>query len=109
MKSVSALLLVVVFGMCGCQDRQVSTLEKRITDLEIKVKALEEKQKERADEASVKEAEFKDCVENADRDYMQDVRSNGTKNANGSYAVDLRVEQQLAPKGEEVGGVQVAL
>jgi hypothetical protein len=94
MKSLSVFLLFGAVGLCGCQDQRVSVLEKRVTDLEGKVKTLEEKQKDTADAASEKLAQFTDCVNKANDDYLSAVRSNGTKNRNG-YSVDTRVMEQI--------------
>jgi hypothetical protein len=94
MKSLSVVLLLMVVGLCGCQDQRVSMLEKQVTELEGKVKTIEEKQTQTADAASEKQAQFRDCVDGADDDFLSAVRSNGTKNRNG-YAVDTRVMEQI--------------
>ena len=63
------------------------SLEKRVSDLETKIKTIEDTQKEKAQEDATKEARFKQCVYSADDDYDAGLRLNGTKNKNGSYAV----------------------
>ena len=89
--SISALVFVLI----GCQDNRVPTLDKRIADLESKVKTLEEKQQAKADADSTNESRFKQCVYSADDEFDNGLRLNGTKNANGSYALATTSLQQL--------------
>ena len=94
----STLILSIsasIFILIGCQDNRVPTLEKRISDLESKVKTLEDKQQAKADADSTNEANFKECVRSADDDYNSTLRLNGTKNSNGSIAIDASSLQQL--------------
>jgi hypothetical protein len=82
-------------GLAGCQDNRVPTLEKRIADLESKVKTIGENQQAKVDAASTNEARFKQCVYGADDEFDNALRLNGTKNPNGSYAVPTSSLQQL--------------
>jgi len=100
MKPLSAFLLAMVIALSACKDDRVSKHEKRISELEAKVKRLQEKQQQDADAASAKEAQFKECVDQADIDYHAAVRGNGTKNGSSSYSVDLRVMQTIERQKE---------
>ena len=52
------------------------SLERRVSDLETKIKTIEDTQKEKAQEDSTKEARFKQCVYSADDDYDAGLRLN---------------------------------
>ncbi|SRR6266702_1925653 len=105
MKPYSVLFAALTLGLCACQDQRLPTLEKRVADLESKVKTLEGMQKEKSDSVSQNQADFRDCVHAADDDFMQAVRSNGTKNGRGSYSVETQalreIERQKQSKLEE--------
>lgn len=82
-------------GLCACQDK---SLEKRVADLETKVKALDDEHNERAvrdAEDVAKQSKFEGCVARANDDYLAKIRSNGTKSSKGGYNVDVRVEQAI--------------
>jgi hypothetical protein len=104
MKPLGLMLMFISLGVCACQDNRVSALEKRVADLEKKVQTLEASNKADADAVAQKELDFKNCVQQANDDYMTNVRNNGTKTRTG-YSVDTRVmpeiERQKQSKIEE--------
>jgi hypothetical protein len=92
--------IVVFFALAGCQDNRVPPLEKRITELETKVKNLEDLQEARANADSIKETDFKQCVYRADDEFDHALRMNGSKNSDGSYAVPTSTLQQIQRQKE---------
>src|SRR5258707_15403218 len=70
MKPFSLLLLAIAIGLCACRHDRVPILEKRVTDLEAKVKTLEDIQKAKSDVDARKEARFNQCVSIADEDLI---------------------------------------
>lgn len=105
MKRASVIFLFLAFGLCGCEDQRVPALEKRIADLEKRVNTLEEVKKQSDESTSQYQADFKNCVDQANDDYFSSIRNNGTKNRDGTYAVDMRIvaglERQKQNKLEE--------
>jgi|ERR1019366_776084 hypothetical protein len=104
MKSISVLVvLILLLVTTGCQDKRVAPLEQRVGELEVKVKLLEVQQAKSADEKSQKEFVFKACVQNANDEYYQDVKANGTRTKNGAYdmpvvtahEIDRRKQQKI--------------
>jgi hypothetical protein len=100
MKSLSIFVLVVALGLSACNDNRVPSLEKRVSDLETRMKTIEESQKAKADTDATNEARFKQCVYSADDEFNSGLRLNGTKNANGSYAVPTPALQQMQRQKE---------
>jgi hypothetical protein len=92
--------IVTVLILTGCQDDRVPPLEKRIAELETKVKNLEELQEARASANSIKEADFRDCVSRADDAFDHSLRMNGTKSSDGSYAVPTSILEQIQRQKE---------
>jgi hypothetical protein len=90
-----AIMLAVVIGCGGCQGSRVTALEKRVSELELKVKYLEAAQAKSADARSQQEEEFRSCVVEANDDYHSAIRGNGTKNGAASYSVSLPVLQEI--------------
>jgi hypothetical protein len=88
---IAALVII----LAGCQDERVPALEKRIADVEAKMKTVEDKQQAKIDADSINEVNFKECVRSADDDYNSTLRLNGTKNSNGSIAIATSSLQQL--------------
>jgi len=78
----------------GCQANRTTALEKRVADLESRVKLAEEKQAANAETVTQQEVAFKNCLTQANEDFLAAVRNNGTKNRFG-YAVDVRVQSIL--------------
>jgi hypothetical protein len=95
MKSLSIFLFVAALGLSACQDNRVPSLEKRVSDLETKMKAIEDDKKARADADAINESSFKQCIFSADEEFSKSIHLNGSKNANGSYAVPTATLQQM--------------
>ena len=91
---ISFLILI------GCQDERVPPLEKRIAELETKVKHLEDLQEARASADSIKEADFRECVSRADDAFDHSLRMNGTRSSDGSYAVPTSTLEQIQRQKE---------
>jgi hypothetical protein len=49
-------------ALMGCQDNRTTALEKRVADLESRVKLAEEKQAANAEAATQQEVAFKNCL-----------------------------------------------
>jgi hypothetical protein len=92
--------IAALFILTGCQDERVPPLEKRIAELETKVKHLEELQEAKASADSIKEADFRDCVSRADNEFDHSLRMNGAKNSDGSYAVATSTLEQIRRQKE---------
>ena len=54
----------------GCQDNRTTALEKRVADLELRVKLAEEKQAANAEAATQQEVAFKNCLTQANEDFL---------------------------------------
>ena len=87
-------MVVASTALMGCQDNRTTALEKRVADLESRVKLAEEKQAANAETVTQQEVAFKNCLTQANEDFLAAVRNNGTKNRFG-YAVDVRVQSIL--------------
>lgn len=94
MKSLTALLPLILV-LSACTDDRVPALEKRVSDLETRLKNIEDNQnaKEKADASS--EARFKQCIYDADDDFNVNLRNNGTKNGRGGYSVPTTILEQM--------------
>ena len=92
--------IVAFLTLIGCQDDRVPPLEKRIAELETKVKHLEDLQEARANTDSIKEAGFKECLARADDEFDHALRMNGKKSSDGSYAVPTSILEQIQRQKE---------
>jgi len=88
-------LLVVAFSLCACNDNHVAADEKRIADLEAKVKSLEQAQQAKASADAESAARFKQCASDADDAFTNAIHLNGTRNRDGSYAVPTSSLEQM--------------
>lgn len=87
-------VLPIVAALVGCQDNRTTSLEKRVADLEQRMRLAEEKQATKTEAATQQESDFKGCVAKADAEYFAAVTRNGTKNRAG-YSVPVPVMSSI--------------
>jgi hypothetical protein len=95
MKPLRVFLLAIAIGLSSCKDERVPALEKRISDLEARTKAIEDNQKAKTDADAKNEARFKECIYSADDDFDTNLRNNGEKNGKGGYSVPTPILEQM--------------
>jgi hypothetical protein len=88
-------VIVFLVSVVGCQDKRVAPLEQRVGELEVKMKLLETERAKAADAQSQKEFVFKACVQNANDEYFQDVKANGTRTRNGAYDMPVVTAREI--------------
>ncbi len=116
MKFLGILFLFAALGLSGCNGQRMSEHEKRITDLESKLTALEAKQKQDADAIAQKQKQdaalvdeqrvdaaviaqqrydFSKCVHTANAEFQQSVdRNKGIFGMNPRTFDSLQIQKQ---------------
>jgi hypothetical protein len=95
MKPLLFAIALTAVSLAGCRDDRVAPLEQRIAHLEQTVAKLELQNKKSGDDETERRDKLQMCVHDANYNYDTAIQNNGTKNRNGTYTVDVRVQNQL--------------
>jgi outer membrane murein-binding lipoprotein Lpp len=88
-------VVLTVFWIAGCQDARLTSLEKRVDQLEQNIRQLQADRTKSADDDSARRTKLESCVADADADFQKYLVNNGTKQRNGSYNVPVPVLEQM--------------
>ncbi|OLB26590.1 MAG: hypothetical protein DMG41_18195 [Acidobacteria bacterium] len=102
MRQRTRSLLVVAVGFAllslseaGCEDKRVTNLEQRVKQLEDRTRQLGAERTKSTNDDDVRRLKLENCVADANADFQRNLENNGTKARNGSYNVPVPLLEQM--------------
>lgn len=94
-KMQKLILMAAIVSLSGCRDERVTSLEKRVENLEQAFQKLEAQQNKSADEDAARRAKLESCVSEANAEFQSSAGRNGTRQANSTYNIPLPLLEQM--------------